>query len=55
MSKEKSTPAPLETTPGQQKDDNIDDLGRKPGNTSQDQPTGDRDSEKTKRPQTDKH
>jgi hypothetical protein len=32
-------PAPLETDAGQQKDDNIDDLGRRPDGTEQDQPT----------------
>ena len=38
MSQEKSTPAPLETDPGQQKDDNIDDLGRRDDGKEQDQP-----------------
>jgi hypothetical protein len=38
MSHEKSTPAPLETDPGQQKDDNIDDLGRRDDGKQQDQP-----------------
>lgn len=41
MSKEKSTPAPLETTPGKQQDDNIDDLGRKRGGATQEQPEAD--------------
>ena len=41
MTKEKSTPAPLETTPGKQQDDNIDDLGRKKDGTTLDQPQGD--------------
>jgi hypothetical protein len=41
MTKEKSTPAPLETTPGKQQDDNIDDLGRKKDGTTLDQPHGD--------------
>lgn len=36
--KEKSTPAPLETDRGEQRDDNIDDLGRRPDGTEQDQP-----------------
>jgi hypothetical protein len=35
---EKSQPAPLETGPGEQKDDNIDDLGRKTDGTRQEQP-----------------
>lgn len=34
----KSTPAPLETGPGEQKDDNIDDLGHRPDGTEEDQP-----------------
>jgi hypothetical protein len=37
--KEKSTPAPLETGPGQQQDDNIDDLGNRDDGKQQDQPT----------------
>lgn len=36
--KEKSTPAPLETEPGTQKDDNIDDMGNRPDGSEQDQP-----------------
>jgi hypothetical protein len=36
--KEKSTPAPLETDPGAQKDDNIDDLGHRPDGAEHDQP-----------------
>lgn len=39
MKKEQSKPAPLETDPGEQKDDNIDDLGRKSDGSRQDQPT----------------
>jgi len=35
---EKSTPAPLETDSGEQKDDNLDDLGRRPDGTRQEQP-----------------
>jgi hypothetical protein len=35
---EKSTPAPLETDKGQQKDDNIDDLGHRDDGKKQDQP-----------------
>jgi hypothetical protein len=35
---ERSTPAPLETDPGEQKDDNLDDLGHKPDGSKQDQP-----------------
>jgi len=38
MSKEKSKPAPLETDTGEQQDDNIDDLGRKPDGSKQEQP-----------------
>jgi hypothetical protein len=41
MTSNKSTPAPLETTPGEQQDDNIDDLGRKKGGSTLDQPVGD--------------
>nr|WP_314259245.1 hypothetical protein [uncultured Devosia sp.] len=42
MAKEQSKPAPLETTPGEQQDDNIDDLGNKVGGGKQEQPkTGD--------------
>ncbi len=36
--KEKSTPAPLETEPGTQNDDNIDDLGHRPDGAEHDQP-----------------
>jgi len=35
-----STPAPLETGEGAQKDDNIDDLGHRPDGKTQDQPVG---------------
>jgi hypothetical protein len=38
MTDTKSKPAPLETGPGEQMDDNIDDLGRKPDSTRQEQP-----------------
>lgn len=38
MTKEQSKPAPLETEPGKQKDDNIDDLGRKQDGSRQEQP-----------------
>lgn len=38
MGTEKSKPAPLETEPGEQKDDNIDDLGRKQDGTKLEQP-----------------
>jgi hypothetical protein len=37
--RDRTKPAPLETEPGQQQDDNIDDLGRRPDGTEQDQPT----------------
>ena len=33
-------PAPLETGRGEQKDDNIDDLGRRPDGSEEDQPVG---------------
>ncbi|MFD2648543.1 hypothetical protein ACFSX5_12155 [Devosia albogilva] len=36
----KSKPAPLETDPGEQQDDNIDDLGDKHGGGKQEQPGG---------------
>ena len=36
----KSKPAPLETGPGEQRDDNIDDLGHKHGGGKQEQPGG---------------
>lgn len=45
--KEKSTPAPLETGPGRQKDDNIDELGRRPDGKVQEQPVS--DSEKARK------
>jgi hypothetical protein len=35
---DKSKPAPLKTDPGQQKNDNIDDLGRKQNGSKQEQP-----------------
>lgn len=35
---QKNESAPEETEPGQQKDDNIDDLGRRPDGTRLDQP-----------------
>lgn len=38
MAIEKPKPAPLETGPGEQKDDNIDDLGRKQDGSRQEQP-----------------
>jgi hypothetical protein len=38
MTNKPPKPAPPETKPGEQKDDNIDDLGRKPDGTKQDQP-----------------
>jgi hypothetical protein len=38
MSEDETKPAPLETEPGKQMDDNIDDLGRKSGGTKQEQP-----------------
>jgi hypothetical protein len=40
MNTKDQAPTPLETTPGQQMDDNIDDLGRKKDGTSLDQPGG---------------
>lgn len=38
MAKKDNKPAPLETEPGKQQDDNIDDLGRKQDGSRQDQP-----------------
>lgn len=38
MATNKSKPAPLETRPGEQQDDNIDDLGRKQDGSRQEQP-----------------
>ena len=38
MATEKSKPAPLETGPGEQQDDNIDDMGRKSDGSRLDQP-----------------
>ena len=38
MADEKSKPAPLELEPGEQQDDNIDDLGRKPDGSREEQP-----------------
>nr|WP_295890361.1 hypothetical protein [uncultured Devosia sp.] len=38
MGAEKPKPAPLETEPGQQQDDNIDDLGRKQDGSKLEQP-----------------
>ncbi|WP_165603133.1 hypothetical protein [Devosia elaeis] len=49
--KQESTPAPLETEPGTQKDDNIDDLGHRPDGTEQDQPVdGDEGKNKDDKP-----
>ena len=38
MADEKSKPAPLELEPGEQQDDNIDDLGNKTDGSKQEQP-----------------
>ena len=38
MADDKSKPAPTETGAGKQKDDNIDDLGRRPDGGEHDQP-----------------
>jgi hypothetical protein len=38
VTREKSTPAPLETDHGEQQDDNIDEFGHRPDGTEQDQP-----------------
>lgn len=44
MTRQSSKPAPLESEKGQQKDDNIDDLGRRPDGTTLEQPvSGDKD------------
>lgn len=44
MIKKISKPAPVQTEPGQQKDDNIDDLGRKQDGSKHEQPTTGRPS-----------
>lgn len=38
MSKDKSTPAPLETDDGEQMDDNVNDVGEKSGDKRLEQP-----------------
>ncbi len=38
MTDKKPKPDPIETRPGKQMDDNIDDLGRKPDGTKLEQP-----------------
>lgn len=38
MANDKSKPPPLETDPGKQKDDNIDDLARRPDGGKLEQP-----------------
>ncbi|MDV3250802.1 hypothetical protein DevBK_05585 [Devosia sp. BK] len=38
MSKDKSTPAPLETEDGEQMDDNVNDVGQKSGDKKLEQP-----------------
>ena len=38
MTKQQPKPKPTETGTGKQMDDNIDDLGRRPDGTRQDQP-----------------
>jgi hypothetical protein len=40
MARTPSKPAPLETDPDEQKDDNIDANGQKPDGSKQEQPTG---------------
>lgn len=49
MEKQKSKPAPLETRPGHQMDDNVDDLGHKGEKEKLEQPVG-----PTKKPADDK-
>lgn len=51
---EKTRAAPLETRPGEQKDDNIDEFGRRNDGTEEDQPTKD-DSPRRKRVRPDGH
>ncbi len=46
VQKEKSKPAPLETGPGEQKDDNLDDMGRRPDGGEQDQPVDGKDQKR---------
>ena len=53
--KEQSTPAPLETEPGTQKDDNIDDLGHRPDGKEHDQPFSDEDDERKERDKPQSH
>ena len=54
MPSKQSTPAPLETDPGEQQDDNIDDLGHRPDGAEQDQPTTPDDPETDGDPAGDK-
>ena len=42
MEKHKSSPAPYETRPGHQMDDNVDDLGHKGDKETLDQPVDDK-------------
>lgn len=54
MTRNHSRPAPLETDPGEQNDDNIDDLGRRPDGGEQDQPTTPDDADTHDDPSGDK-
>lgn len=45
--KETSKPAPVETGPGEQKDDNLDEMGRRPDGKKQDQPVDGQEDKKS--------
>jgi hypothetical protein len=49
MPAQKSKPAPLETDPGEQMDDNIDDLGHRSDGSVEDQPVDPRSRDNQKR------
>ena len=49
MPAQKSRPAPLETDPGEQMDDNIDDLGHRSDGSVEDQPVDPRSRDGQKR------
>lgn len=38
VEKQNSKPTPTESRPGKQRDDNLDDMGRRPDGSEQDQP-----------------
>ena len=49
-----SLPAPLDTRKGQQKDDNIDDMGRRPDGTVEEQPVRPSEGGAGERPKKDR-